>query len=124
MSNLTTAENRIIENLNNGIDIRFTGNGFNHSSVTLDGDFTGKRDSENNGWYTQKNNALQPLEAVMSVIAQGLVEVVITPVGGILVNENTLALTTKGKAFVLGYTDFDAIESNDIDLDILASAAR
>lgn len=94
---LTNSERLIIQNLRDTVPIRFSGNGFNHGSVTPAGTFAPGRKDEYNGWYTQRNNALMPQEAVESVIAKGLVEVVITPVGGILVNENTLKLTLVGQ---------------------------
>lgn len=88
---LTKDENFIVSALANGIAIRFTGNGFNHASVKEDGTFQSRKNS-GDGWYTQQAASRMPQEAVESLIAKGIVRVNVEPVGGVLVQENTLAL--------------------------------
>jgi len=105
-NDFTTDEIEIITHLHTTTEIAFIGNGFNHDSVTPDGDFSGKREDEANGWYTGKNasgtlstpNHRVSHVAVLNLIMYGLVEVIITPIGGVLVNHNKLALTEYGAA--------------------------
>lgn len=89
----TPEENRIVTALQEGTAIRFTGNGFNHSSVTADGKFADGIPRGQDGWYTQRNNGRVNQEAVEALIQRGVIRVNVVPVGGILVQENTLVLT-------------------------------
>jgi len=93
---ITAGEALILDRLHAGVAIRFTGNGFNHSTVTKAGTFQGRGYNGENGWYTQRNNSLMPQDAVESLIEKGLINVHFVEVGGILVRENTLVLADVG----------------------------
>ena len=79
------------------IETIFSGNGFNNETVRPDGTFDGNRKDENNGWYPQKFSGQLNQQAVEALIAQGLIEIETTDIGGVLRKHHELKVTTAGR---------------------------
>jgi hypothetical protein len=88
---ITPGEATILNALNAGVEIAYTGNGFDNKTVKPDGTFT-TTPNEGNGWHTQRNNSLMEQAAVESLIADNLIRVESTHVGGILEYTHKLVL--------------------------------